>query len=112
MTTLFGTVALPDDAPAGAATVRVSVEDTTLQDVAAVRLAEAVLPGVDLTPGGRVPFAIDVDAAPPGATVRVHVDLAGDGEVAGGDLLTVQAVPVDVLATSPGAAGEVPVRTV
>lgn len=112
MTTLFGTVALPDDAPASAATVRVSVEDTTLQDVAALRLAEAVLPGVDLSPGGRVPFAIDVDDVPPGATVRVHVDLAGDGDVASGDLLTVQAVPVDVLGASPGSAGEVPVRTI
>jgi putative lipoprotein len=112
MTTLFGTVALPGDAPAGAATVRVSVEDTTLQDVAAVRLAEAVLPGIDLSPGGRLPFAIDVDTVPPGATVRVHVDLAGDGDVASGDLLTVQAVPVDVLGPSWDAAGEVPVRTV
>ncbi|MCB7137465.1 hypothetical protein [Cellulosimicrobium marinum] len=112
MTTLYGTVALPDDAPGAVATVRVSVEDTTLQDAASVRLAEAVLPGVDVAPGGRVPFAVDVDDAPVGATVRVHVDVSGDGDVAPGDLLTVQSVPVDVLGRTAQVAGEVPVRTI
>ena len=112
MSTLFGTVVLPDDAPSAVATLRVSVEDTTLQDVAAVRVAETVLPGTDVAPGSRVPFAIDVDDAPPGATVRVHVDVSGDGDVATGDLLTVQAVPVDVLGGSTDAAGDVPVRRV
>ncbi|MBD5787431.1 hypothetical protein IF650_14755 [Cellulosimicrobium terreum] len=112
MSTLFGTVSLPDDAPAGTATLRVSVEDTTLQDVAAVRLAEVVLPGVDLSPGGRLAFAIDVADVPAGATVRVHVDRAGDGDLATGDLLTVQSVPAGTLGASAQSAGDVPVRSI
>ncbi|WP_265521186.1 hypothetical protein [Oerskovia flava] len=112
MTTMFGEVLLGDDAPAGEATVRVALEDTTLQDVAAVRLAEAVLPHVQLSPGARVPFAIDVGEVPAGATVRVHVDVSGDGKLATGDLLTVQAVGADVLGRTPQTAGDVPVRRI
>ncbi|MBD8077773.1 hypothetical protein [Cellulosimicrobium arenosum] len=112
MSTLFGTVTVPDDAAAGVATVHVSVEDTTLQDVSSVRLAEVVLRGVDVVAGGHLAFAIDVDDVPADATVRVHVDRSGDGDLATGDLLTVRSVPAATLGTSAQDAGEVPVRTI
>ncbi len=79
------------------ATVYVRVEDASLADAAAVRLGEQVLRGVDVDPGGPpVPFAVAAAEPPPRArcTVRVLVDLDGDGALGRGDWASRQGYPV------------------
>lgn len=83
----------PEQPPAGARVV-VQVLDTTYADAPAAVLAEDV--GTITVTDSLVIHRATVDAvdAGGGATVRVHVDVDGDGEVSLGDFVTTQAYPV------------------
>jgi hypothetical protein len=78
-------------------TVHVHVEETGRADAPATLLAERVLRGVDVVPGAApLPFTVEgVDVPPRGrCTLRVHVDVDGDGEIGRGDWISWEACPV------------------
>ncbi|MCJ1676460.1 YbaY family lipoprotein [Streptomyces sp. APSN-46.1] len=95
--TVTGFVSLPPDAPAGrAATVLVEVRDVSRADAPSTVIGSQVQTGVELTPGGRIPFGVELpDLGPGGAyQIRAHVDVSGTGTVEHGDLMSTQATPV------------------
>ena len=94
-----GTVTFEKDAPAfTGATMYVRLENTTLADVAAEVVADYVERDIAFVPETTkaLSFAIDGKAPDPRAsyTVRVHIDLDGDGEVSQGDFISTQSYPV------------------
>lgn len=112
MSERYGVVVIGERAREGVATVLVSIEDTRRADAASVRLAETVLHDVEIAPRAEIPFAIETDDVPRGATVRVHVDYAGDRSLAVGDQYSTVSIPAEVLGDSPAAAGRVPVEQI
>jgi hypothetical protein len=108
----FGIAVIGPLAVEGVASVHVSVEDARIADAASVRLAEAELSGIRIAPGVEIPFTIDVDDVPSGATVRVHVDYSGDRSLAPGDQYSTVSVPADVLGDDPDRAGRVAVEQI
>jgi uncharacterized lipoprotein YbaY len=95
---LSGTIQLQDvTEPVSNATVRVRVQDTSRSDAPAATVAEEVLRGVSIAPGGQaIPFT--VRGIPQDArarySVRVHVDVDGSGAVTRGDYVSTQSHPV------------------
>lgn len=79
-----------------AAALIVEVRDVSMADAASTVLVSRRLRRVKLRPGGRIPFTLDVPEAAPSASlsVRVHVDVDGDGRVSAGDLLSTRSYPV------------------
>jgi len=112
MSERFGRVVVGERAVPGVATVRVSIEDASIADASSVRLAETVLRDVEIEPGAQIPFAIEADAVPRGAIVRVHVDYSGDGELARGDQYSTISIPAERLGDDEDSAGEVPVELI
>lgn len=108
----FGIVVVGPHAVEGVASVHVSLEDARIADAASVRLAEAELSGIRIAPGIEIPFAIDIEDLPSGATVRVHVDYSGDRSLAPGDHYSTVSVPADVLSDDPDRAGRVAVEQI
>lgn len=95
--TVRGVVALPADAPAASAgLVLVEARDVSLQDAPSVVVAETRLSDLQIEPGGRVPFELDVPEAPAGHTlaIRAHVSMDGTPAVSHGDGLSVTHIPV------------------
>lgn len=95
--TVTGFVSLPPDAPTGtAASLLVEVRDVSRADAPSAVVGAQVQTDVRLTPGGRVPFAVDVPGLEPTASygLRVHVDRSGSGTLETGDLISTQAIPV------------------
>ncbi|WP_405577665.1 YbaY family lipoprotein [Streptomyces sp. NBC_01092] len=95
--TVSGLVALPPDTPTGtAASVLVEVRDVSLADAPSIVVGAQVQTDVPLTPGGRVPFSVDVPELDPAVTygLRIHIDRSGSGTVESGDLLSTRAIPV------------------
>lgn len=92
MRTVSGAAVVPAEAHTGTARLRVEVRDVALADAPSVLLAARTYPGVQVRPGARLPFTVTVDDVPDGAvlSLRVHVDVSGDGAVAPGDLLSTQ----------------------
>src|SRR6266480_1555796 len=80
------------------ATLYVFLEDTTLADESSVNIAEQVTKDVryDASGGESIPFAFDVAIPDERAhyTVRVLVDLNGDGRTSRGDFVNVESYPV------------------
>lgn len=78
--------------------VTVQVRDTSLEDVAAITLAEGR--GV-VEPSAAVlaSVALEVAEGPARRTLWAHVDLDGDGLVSPGDLITMESFPVEPGAT-------------
>jgi len=94
---ITGFLQLPDDGPGGrAASVVVSIRDTTTTGGPMRRAGVSALADVPLAGGARIPFRVPVGDVDPGAvyTVEAHVDMAGDGTIAAGDLVTAAACPV------------------
>ena len=108
----FGVAVVGPDAVEGVATVHVSVEDTRIADAASVRLSEAELSGIRIAPGVEIPFAIEVEDVPSGATVRVHVDYSGDRSLAPGDQYSTVSAPADVLGDDPDSPGRIAVEQI
>jgi putative lipoprotein len=95
--TVTGFVALPPDTPAGtAASLLVEVRDVSLADAPSTVVGAQVQTDVQLSPGGRVPFSVNVPELDPSASygLRVHIDRSGNGTLESGDLISSQAVPV------------------
>ncbi|MFJ5556837.1 YbaY family lipoprotein [Streptomyces sp. NPDC093250] len=95
--TVTGRVALPPDAPSGrAAAVLVEVRDVSQADAPSTVVGAQLQTDVQLSPGGRVPFRVQVPGLDPAARygLRVHVDRSGSGTVEPGDLLSMRAVLV------------------
>ena len=84
--------------PFGGATAYVRLEDVTAADAPAVVVAEEVLRDVAFDPEAddNVTFVLEGGAPDPRASysVRVHVDLDGDGEVSRGDFISTESYPV------------------
>ena len=81
------------------ATLRVFLEDVSLQDVSATMIDQQVITGINHTAGteNRHPFRLAVrDQFDNRASfaVRAHIDLRGDGQVSVGDAVTTQSYPV------------------
>lgn len=80
------------------ATLYVFLEDTTLADESALKIAEQVTKGVayDADARNSLPFALDGTIPDRRAhySVRVLVDLNGDGRVSRGDFVSVESYPV------------------
>lgn len=80
------------------ATVRVRLEDVSRADASARTLAEQVIRDVSYTPGGAsdVPFVLHVERLSErrAYSVRVHVDLDGDGDIKRGDYVSTESYPV------------------
>lgn len=76
-----------------AATVYVRLEDVSFADRPSAVIAEQVIPGVS-----RGPVAIDLRSAPldprGSYSVRVHVDVDGDGQITPGDYVSTESYPV------------------
>jgi hypothetical protein len=92
MRRVFGELLLPGNVPTTTAKlVLVEVRDTTLMDVASEVVAEQRIQNVTLVPNGRIRFDLEVPEVDPSQilTLRAHVDIAGEGRVSSGDLLTV-----------------------
>lgn len=95
--TVTGFVSLPPDTPAGtAASLLVEVRDVSRADAPSTVVGAQVQTGIRLSPGGRVPFSVNVPQLDPSASygLRVHVDRSGSGTLESGDLISTQAVPV------------------
>jgi len=97
--TVRGEISLPRTSlPAEAALVIVQVEDVSRADAPSSVVGEQRREGVELHPGDVIPFEVEVDAGAldEGArySVRVHIDVAGSGEVDAGDLISTQSYPV------------------
>jgi putative lipoprotein len=97
--TVRGEISLPGTAlPAEAAVVIVQVEDVSRADAPSTVVGEQRLERVELHPGNVIPFEVEVDAdaLDEGArySVRIHIDVAGSGEVDAGDLVSTQSYPV------------------
>ncbi|MET7620343.1 YbaY family lipoprotein [Streptomyces sp. NPDC005408] len=95
--TVTGFVSLPPDAPTGPATrFLVEVRDVSRADAPSTVVGAQVQSDIELAPGGRVPFTVEVPDLDPTASygLRVHVDLSGTGTVEAGDLISTQATPV------------------
>jgi len=96
---VIGRILFGDDAsPFSGATAHVFVEDTTYVDAPSVTLGSWRREGVAYpadAPG--VPFEIAVEPDPlegRRCTLRVLVDLDGDGSVGRGDYLNIESIPV------------------
>ena len=80
------------------ATLYVSVEDTTYADESAVKIAEQVIKDAayDKQARNSFPFALNGTISNERAhySVRVLVDLNGDGRVSRGDFVNVESYPV------------------
>jgi putative lipoprotein len=115
--TLFvrGAIVVPADAAAAhAADIVVEIEDVSRADAAAQVIGEQRQEGVAVTPGGTVPFEIEV---PSGSvderhiySLRAHVDVTRSGTVEVGDLVSTQSYPV--LTRGHGREATIAVRTV
>jgi hypothetical protein len=94
-----GTVTFEQDAPSfTGATMYVRLENTTVADLASEVVADYVernVAFVSKTTKGLL-FAIHGKAPDPRASysVRVHIDIDGDGEVSRGDFISTQSYPV------------------
>jgi putative lipoprotein len=81
-----------------AAEVVAQVEDVSRADAPSVVVAEERLQDVKVEPGAVISFEIDVPAelvdSKSSYSVRVHVDVAGTGEVEVGDLVSTTSNPV------------------
>lgn len=96
-TLVTGEIIFPDSGPPAVATIYLRVEDVSLADAPSRTVAEDVRRDVQAPPpGGRLAFSLAVPAVDPRArySVRVHVDLDGDGRVSRGDLISTQSHPV------------------
>jgi putative lipoprotein len=76
--------------------VIIEVRDVSVADAPSTMIAARRLRRVALRPGRRIPFALEVPevAASQSLSVRVHVDVDGDGRMGPGDLLSTRAYPV------------------
>ncbi len=95
--TVRGHVSLPPDSPRlRAARLLVEVRDVSRADAPSQVVGAQVQADVPLSPGGRVPFAVEVPDLDPTSSygLRVHVDLSGTGTLEPGDLISTQASPV------------------
>ncbi len=96
---LSGRVVFEDSAESfGGATLRVFLQDTSLADADAVNVAEQVTENVSYDAGARTALPFELHGEPPDEsahyTVRVHVDLDGDGRVSRGDFINTESYPV------------------
>ncbi len=96
---LRGQVAFDEDVqPFSGATLYVSLEDVSMADESAVTVAELVVKGVAYDPseGNTLPFTLSGVVVDERAhyTVRVLVDLDGDGRVSRGDFVNAESYPV------------------
>ncbi len=95
--TIRGFVSLPPDTPTGpAARLLVEVRDVSRADAPSTVVGAQIQRDIQLAPGGRVPFSIEVPALDPTASygLRVHIDRSGTGTLETGDLISTQAIPV------------------
>ena len=113
MRTLTGELVLPSNAPVfDAAVVLIEVREVSRQDVPSKVVAETRLTSVRLSPGGAIPFRLQVPevSGPASLSIRAHVSLAGTGVVTNGDLLTTASHPIPLAGDLPSL--RVPVQTV
>jgi putative lipoprotein len=99
MSLVRGIIVLPSIAlPPEAAELIVAVEDVSRADAPAIVVGEMRRRGVRLSPGATLPFEVAVPDdridRRRSYSVRVHIDVAGSGEVDKGDLVTTQSYPV------------------
>jgi uncharacterized lipoprotein YbaY len=102
MRTVAGAVLLPANAPATrAGHIHVEVRDISLADAPSVLVAKQQLDNVPLTPNGRIGFHLPVPEVAPNRTLslRVHIDVDGNGSVNSGDLLTTASYPIPPIGT-------------
>jgi putative lipoprotein len=97
--TVEGEIVLPNaELPDEAAEFVVQVEDVSRADAPSTVVGEQRVRDVQLTPGGRLRFHVEVPASRVDPrlnySLRAHVDVSGTGEVESGDLLTTQSYPV------------------
>ena len=94
-----GRLVFGDDAtPFRNASIELIVEDTTYADGPAVPVARQVLPSVayEGERGGSIPFVVHRDSPASGRrqTLRVLVDVDGDGKLGPGDYRNAHSVPI------------------
>lgn len=94
-----GEITFEEEAPSfTGATMYVRLENITIADIAAEVVAATVVGDIAFDPktNKALPFAIIGTVLDPQAsyTVRVHIDLDGDGIVGQGDFISTQSYPV------------------
>jgi putative lipoprotein len=94
-----GEILIPDDVePTEAAFILVEIEDVSRADAPSIVVGEQRRERVGIRPGAHVPFEVQVpdrlinESA--SYSVRVHIDVAGSGEVERGDMVSTQSHPV------------------
>lgn len=98
MSTVTGTIVVPDPAPTVAATrAVVRIREVTWSDAAPAEVAAAEMV-VDVAPGARIPFSLDVTNVDTSGgrsfNLDVHIDLDGSGVFSPGDLISMDLHPV------------------
>ena len=96
---LHGQIVFEDDAQAfSGATLNVTLEDVTYADSNAITVERFVKPEVSYDPAAREPLAFEMSAEVPDRnalySVRVHIDLEGDGKISRGDYVNTQSYHV------------------
>ncbi|MEU5407103.1 hypothetical protein [Nocardia asteroides] len=90
---ISGVVVLGPECPVTTARIAVELRDVTYADGPAPLVAEMIAREVAIGPGARIPFTLRAPAGT-GLGLAAHVDRAGDGVLAPGDLVSMQAIPV------------------
>ena len=84
--------------PFSGATVYVRLEDVSREDAPAQIMAEQILRDVSHTAGSATQLQFAIEGTIPDEraryAVRVHVDIDGDGQISGGDYISMESYPV------------------
>lgn len=94
----------PTDAPrCQAEDIVVEVRDVSVADAPSAVVAAANLPAVNLEPGARLPFEVDVPEVDStrSLSLRVHVNFQGAQSVKPGDLISTASYPIPANGTPP-----------
>ena len=98
MRNIFGNVVLPSEAPSVIVRlVLVELHDVSLIDAPSIVISVQQLSDIPIYPSVKLPFSIITSEVISGRSLslRAHVDIAGDGIVSSGDLVTTISYPVN-----------------
>lgn len=93
-----GNIILPINAPSiNARLVIVELHDVSLLDAPSVIIARQQWTDVPISPLNQIPFSISASESnsTQSLSLRAHVNMAGDGVVSSGDLITTASHPIN-----------------
>jgi putative lipoprotein len=97
MIKVTGNIILPSNCPeVTAKKIVIEARDTSVADAPSKLISEQQIKNIKLKPGSKIKFQLDVPAEKSSRTysIRVHIDINGNGRVENGDLLTTAIHPI------------------